>query len=193
MGVATDKSLVGLTTAVNNISTSGMSDTTGQAINNTLGTLMTNTTGQAINTTLQSLVGSISPSADNVSFDNTGTGLSASNVQAMGEELASEKANINGDNIVNKATFRGNIGLQFDTFSFSGSADNWFNIETNCPLNSGYVPLGVIGSSLSRSGWTYNFTYNGNTSSTNWVVCITSPLATPSGTYSGSFLALKIT
>ena len=58
-----------------------MSDTTGQAINNTLGTLMTNTTGQAINTTLQSLVGAISPSADNVSFDNTGTGLSASDVQ----------------------------------------------------------------------------------------------------------------
>ena len=87
MGVATDKSLVGLTTAVNNISTSGMSDTTGQAINNTLGTLMTNTTGQAINTTLQSLVGAILPSANNVSFDNTGTGMSASNVQGAIEEV----------------------------------------------------------------------------------------------------------
>ena len=91
MGVATDKSLQGLTTAVNNISTSGMSDSTGQAINSTLGTLMTNTTGQAINTTLQSLVGAISPAAANVTFDNTGTGLSASNVQALGVELNSNK------------------------------------------------------------------------------------------------------
>lgn len=75
MGVATDKSLVGLTTAVNNISTSGMSDTTGQAI------------VSAIN----GLSGAISPAASNVTFDNTGTGLSASNVQTMGAELASYK------------------------------------------------------------------------------------------------------
>ena len=87
MGVVTDKSLQGLTTAVNNISTSGMSDSTGQAINSTLGTLMTNTTGQAINTTLQSLVGAISPAAANVTFNNTGTGLSASDVQSAITEL----------------------------------------------------------------------------------------------------------
>lgn len=74
MGVATDKSLTGLTAAVTNISTTGMSDTT----------------GQAINTTLQSLVGAISPSALNVSFDNTGTGLSASNVQAAIAEICSD-------------------------------------------------------------------------------------------------------
>ena len=60
MGVVRDVTIDQLTQAVQGISTSGMSDTTGQAINNTLGTLMTNTTGQAINTTLQSLVGAIS-------------------------------------------------------------------------------------------------------------------------------------
>ena len=49
--------------------------------------VMKDDTGQAINTTLQSLVGAISPSALNVSFDNTGTGFSASNVQALGVEI----------------------------------------------------------------------------------------------------------
>ena len=48
---------------------------------------MTNTTGQAINTTLQSLVGAISPAAVNVTFDNTGTALSASNAQDAIEEV----------------------------------------------------------------------------------------------------------
>lgn len=57
------------------------------AIETALATLMTNTTGQAINTTLQSLVGAISPSADNVSFDNTGTQWSASTMQALGVEV----------------------------------------------------------------------------------------------------------
>ena len=66
MGVATDKSLLGLTTAVNNISTSSMSDSTGQAIVNSINNLrgatspiITDDTGQAINTTLQSLVTAI--------------------------------------------------------------------------------------------------------------------------------------
>ena len=67
MGVVRDFTIEQLTQAVQGISTSGMSDTTGQAINNTLGTLMTNTTGQAINTTLQSLVEAISPSDSDVS------------------------------------------------------------------------------------------------------------------------------
>lgn len=49
--------------------------------------IITDDTGQAINTTLQSLVGAISPSAANVTFDNTGTGMTASNVQAAIEEI----------------------------------------------------------------------------------------------------------
>lgn len=49
--------------------------------------VMKDDTGQAINTTLQSLVGAISPAAANVTFDNTGTGLTASDAQAAIEEL----------------------------------------------------------------------------------------------------------
>lgn len=59
MGVVTDVTVKGLTTAVTNISATGMSDTTGQAINSTLGTLGKDTSLQDINTTLQSLVTAI--------------------------------------------------------------------------------------------------------------------------------------
>lgn len=123
--------------------------------------------------------------------DTTGQSI-ASAISGLGAMLGSDKANISGDNIASPATFRQNIGLQIDTFSFSGSANSWYNIVTDCPLN-GYVPLGFIALSLSRSNWTYNFVYDGNTSSDYWSVRTTSPLAsTPSGTYTGRFLALKI-
>ena len=52
--------------------------------------IITDDTGQAINTTLQSLVGAISPAASNVTFNNTGTGLSASNVQSAIAEICSD-------------------------------------------------------------------------------------------------------
>lgn len=71
MGVVTDVTVKGLTTAVTNISATGMSDTTGQAI------------VSAIN----GLSSAISPAAANVTFDNTGTGMTASNVQALGVEV----------------------------------------------------------------------------------------------------------
>lgn len=72
MGVVTDKSLQGLTTAVQGISTSGMTDTT----------------GQAIASAITALAGSISPTADNVSFDNTGTDLTSSDVEGAIKEVA---------------------------------------------------------------------------------------------------------
>ena len=75
MGVVTDKSLQGLTTAVQGISTSGMTDTT----------------GQAIASAITALAGSISPTADNVSFDNTGTDLTSSDVQGAIEEVNTNK------------------------------------------------------------------------------------------------------
>ncbi len=87
MGVVRDVTIDQLTQAVQGISTSGMSDTTGQAINTTLGTLGKDTTLQSIVTALQTLAGTISPSATNVTFDNTGTGLTASNVQSAITEV----------------------------------------------------------------------------------------------------------
>ncbi len=87
MGVVRDVTIDQLTRAVQGISSNGISDSTGQAINNTLGTLGKDTSLQGIITALTNLAGTITPSASNVTFDNTGTGLSASNVQTAITEL----------------------------------------------------------------------------------------------------------
>lgn len=113
MGVVTDRSLQGLTTAVQGISTSGMSDST----------------GQAINTTLQSLVGAISPAASNVTFDNTGTDLSASNVQAAIAEICTDL--IQTKTYTVSYTVGGNA-------SASITADDF-----NAMIPSGYTPIGI--------------------------------------------------
>lgn len=75
-----------------------MQNDTGQAIASAIGNievdtsaLMKDTTGQAIVTAINNISGAISPSADNVTYDNTASGLSASNVQAAVDELESEK------------------------------------------------------------------------------------------------------
>lgn len=180
MGIVRDITVDQLTQAVGNIDTSTLAqDSTLQDVVTAIGNI-SGGNDPVTNTTVNSLC-----------KDITGQSI-ASAISGLGQTLGSDKANINGANIVDKSTFRSNIGLQIDTFSFSGSANSWYNIVTDCPLN-GYVPLGFIASSLSRSNWTFNFVYDGNTSSDYWAVRITSPLAsTPSGTYSGSFLALKI-
>jgi hypothetical protein len=49
--------------------------------------------------------------AANTPFVNTGTGMTAEDVQAGIEELNTSKANISGDNIADKATFRTNVEL----------------------------------------------------------------------------------
>ena len=87
MGVVRDVTIDQLTQAVQGISSTGISDSTGQAINNTLGTLGKDTSLQSIASAINSLAGAISPAAANVTFDNTGTGLSASNVQTAISEL----------------------------------------------------------------------------------------------------------
>ena len=100
MGIVRDITVEQLTQAIGGIDTSGLAkDSTLQAtntalgnINTTLGGITTNdpptdTTQQSIAAAINSLVGAISPAASNVTFDNTGTGLSASNVQAAITEL----------------------------------------------------------------------------------------------------------
>ena len=95
MGVVTDVTVKGLTTAVTNISNTGISDTTGQAIVTSINNLrsatspiITDDTGQDIKTAINALANAISPAALNVTFNNTGTGLSASDVQAALAEVA---------------------------------------------------------------------------------------------------------
>lgn len=57
------------------------------AIETALASLMADTTGQSIASAISALAGAISPAASNVTFNNTGTGLSASNVQTAITEL----------------------------------------------------------------------------------------------------------
>ena len=96
MGVVRDVTIDQLTQAVQGISSTGISDSTGQAINNTLGTLLADTTGQSI----------------------------ASAISGLGQTLGSDKANISGDNIASPSTFRNNIGLQRNTPTVTASGSN---------------------------------------------------------------------
>ena len=82
MGVVRDVTIDQLTQAVQGISSTGISDSTGQAINNTLSTL-------GKDASLQGIISAIA---------------------GLGQTLGSDKANISGDNIADKATFRQNIG-----------------------------------------------------------------------------------
>ena len=83
MGVVRDVTIDQLTQAVQGISSTGISDSTGQAINNTLGTL-------GKDTSLQGIISAIA---------------------GLGQTLGNDKANIDGSNIADKETFRNNIGL----------------------------------------------------------------------------------
>ena len=98
MAVVRDITIEQLTQAVHGISSVGMTDTTGQDIKEaiddldmTAGTLGKDSSLQDIVTAIQALTAAISPAAANVTFDNTGTGLSASNVQAAIEEINTVK------------------------------------------------------------------------------------------------------
>lgn len=84
MGVVRDVTIDQLTQAVQGISSTGISDSTGQAINNTLGTLGKDTSLQGIITA----------------------------INALGQLLGADKANISGDNIASPSTFRQNINAQ---------------------------------------------------------------------------------
>lgn len=84
MGVVRDVTVDNLTQAVQGISSTGISDSTGQAINNTLSTL-------GKDTSLQGIITAIS---------------------GLGTALGSDKANISGDNIASPSTFRANINAQ---------------------------------------------------------------------------------
>ena len=105
MGIVRDVTIDQLTQAVQGISSTGISDSTGQAINNTLGTLGKDTSLQGIASAINSLAGAISPAASNVTFDNTGTGLSASNVQGLGVELNDK---------INGLAKKSSVSLTFD-------------------------------------------------------------------------------
>lgn len=88
------------------------------AIETALASLMNNTTGQSIASAITALAGSISPTADNVSFDNTGTDLTSSDVEGAIKELdtvTTTTTGTNGGNIrkyghVVSVNFQGVVG-----------------------------------------------------------------------------------
>lgn len=122
MGVVRDVTIDQLTQAVQGISTTGISDSTGQAINNTLSTL-------GKDTSLQGIINAIN---------------------ALGALLGSDKANISGDNIADKATFRRNIEVNkiiVDSFTRSVTIAANSNISWNAyteSVKSGYGAIGII-------------------------------------------------
>lgn len=130
MAVVRDITIDQLTQAVIGISTNSMSDSTGQAINTTLGTLGKDTSLQTINTTLQSLVGAISPSATNVTYNNTSSGLTASNVQTAIDEICTDLFQTKTYSA--SYTAGGNASVTITADDFGATAPN------------GYTPIAVV-------------------------------------------------
>ena len=103
MGVVRDVTIDNLTQAVQGISSTGISDSTGQAINNTLGTL-------GKDTSLQGIVSAIS---------------------GLGQTLGSDRALIDGSNIVNPSAFRSAIEackLRWQGIDATTSANGYLTI-----------------------------------------------------------------
>ena len=73
--------------------------------------VMKDDTGQAINTTLQSLVGAISPAAANVTFDNTGTDLTSSDVEGAIKEVNAKFKIIKSVTFTATTSANGNLQL----------------------------------------------------------------------------------
>lgn len=142
MGVVRDVTIDQLTQAVQGISSAGMTDTTGQdikdaidALDMTAGTLGKDSSLQDIKTAINNLGSAISPSANNVTFDNTGTGMTASNAQAAIVELNTNKQN----NVVGGAVST----IDFNDYKTQGNY--WVNAtgSSNAPT-TGYCFLEVV-------------------------------------------------
>ena len=134
MAIITDATGRQLAQAVGGIDTGGLAkDTTLQATNTALGNM--NTTQQGIVTAINNLGSAISPSASNVSFTNTGTDLTATNVQGLGVEI---------NNKINGLVKNSSVSLTFDS---SG--------RTTIQLNMGRI----IAIDFQTTNYTYTLRY----------------------------------
>ena len=86
-----------------------MLDSTGQEIKDSI---------DGVAATLQSLVGAISPSASNVSFDNTGTQWSASNMQALGTEIGTAIKILRTVQVTGTTSVNGNATVNLNTADY---------------------------------------------------------------------------
>lgn len=81
--------------------------------------------------------------AANTPFLNTGTGMTAEDVQAGIEELNTSKANIDGSNIANPSAFRSAIGLNYDfiqsydTKTIPSSTNNFYTLTNKITIVGG--------------------------------------------------------
>lgn len=121
-----------------------MQNDTGQSIATAIGNidvdtsaLMKDITGQAIVTAINNISSAISPAASNVTYNNTSSGLSATNVQAAVDELSGEKQ----DNLAGGGISSGDLNNYRKTINLWL---NGLNNITNGPVTSGYGMLEVI-------------------------------------------------
>jgi hypothetical protein len=88
--------------------------------------------------------------AVNTPFVNTGTGMTAEDVQAGIEELNTSKANIDGSNIANPSAFRSNIGANASIFSdnFTATIATGINLNTTVYTKALTAGIYVVTSTL---------------------------------------------
>ena len=145
MAVVRDITIDQLIQAVTGISTSGMSDSTGQSINSTLGTLGKDTSLQDIKTAINALANAISPAAANVTFDNTGTGMTASNVQAAIEEVNTKIP------YINTLTFNANSSpVTINTTNYTDIVTKSFDLKAGS-----YIIMYMINATWSQGSYQF--------------------------------------
>ena len=126
--------------------------------------------------------------AANTPFVNTGTGMTAEDVQAGIEELNTSKANIDGSNIANPSAFRQNIDVKSivvenkikttEIPTIAANSVSSININVS---KTGYTPSGIMGiTGTGTSGLVIQEYYLTGTTATVYFRNVTSSSINPS-------------
>ena len=120
-----------------------MENATGQAIANNISSLsvdtsglMTDATGQDIVTAINTISSAISPSANNVTYDNSNSDLTATNVQSAIDELSDEKQDNTSGGTLTGPDFNNLTENKYYSVNTAGSL--------NAPITPAYGYLEVI-------------------------------------------------
>lgn len=151
-------------------------DATLQSTNTALGSLAADTTLQATNTALGSLMA-----------DTTGQSI-ASAISGLGQTLGSDKANIDGSNIADKATFRSAIGVKSIVVENKSKTTELPTIAANSVSSininvskTDYTPSGIMGiTGTGTSGLVIQEYYLTGTTATVYFRNVTSSSIKPS-------------
>lgn len=147
MGVVRDVTVDNLVTAVGNIDTSSLAqDSTLQDVVTAIGNI-SGGSDPVTNTTVNSLC-----------KDTTGQSI-ATAISGLGQTLGSDKANIDGSNIADKAAFRNSINVkEIKSINFTGTTDAAGNLLIPTITVSTATPLVAITS----NGYAAGFIFSGN-------------------------------